>query len=159
MLDYSYLERLRYISVQCERKYNNFHLRNWIWKTLSANRVPFLTDSLRHFFIGSLRYHCLIFIRCAMHAHSQHDDVIKWKHFPRNRPFVRGIHRSPVNPAQGPVRGALIFSWICVWINGWVYNCEAGDLRRYRAHYDAIVMNSVQWMSLLTSLQKYFIYT
>ena len=25
---------------------------------------------------------------------SVHDDVIKWKHFPRNWPFVRGIHRS-----------------------------------------------------------------
>ena len=24
------------------------------------------------------------------------DDVIKWKHFPRYWPFVRGIHRSPV---------------------------------------------------------------
>ena len=24
-----------------------------------------------------------------------HDDVIKWKHFPRYWPFVRGIHRSP----------------------------------------------------------------
>ena len=23
-----------------------------------------------------------------------HDDVTKWKHFPRNWPFVRGIHRS-----------------------------------------------------------------
>ena len=28
---------------------------------------------------------------------SHHDDVIKWKHFPRYWPFVRGIHRSPVN--------------------------------------------------------------
>ena len=26
-----------------------------------------------------------------------HDDVIKWKHFPRYWPFVRGIHQSPVN--------------------------------------------------------------
>ena len=26
-----------------------------------------------------------------------HDDVIKWKHFPRYWPFVWGIHRSPVN--------------------------------------------------------------
>ena len=26
-----------------------------------------------------------------------HDDVIKWKHFPRNWPFVRGIHRSLMN--------------------------------------------------------------
>ena len=31
-----------------------------------------------------------------------HDDVIKWKHFPRYWPFVRGIHRSPVNsPNKG----------------------------------------------------------
>ena len=27
----------------------------------------------------------------------KHDDVIKWKHFPRYWPFVRGIHRSPMN--------------------------------------------------------------
>ena len=26
-----------------------------------------------------------------------HDDVIKWKHFPRHWPFVWGIHRSLVN--------------------------------------------------------------
>ena len=33
-----------------------------------------------------------------------HDDVIKWKHFSRYWPFVRGIHRWPVNsPAQRPV--------------------------------------------------------
>ena len=33
-----------------------------------------------------------------------HDDVIKWEHFPRYWPFVRGIHRSPVNsPSQRPV--------------------------------------------------------
>ena len=33
-----------------------------------------------------------------------------------------------------------MFSLICVWINGWVNNREAGDLRRYHAHYYAIVM-------------------
>ena len=39
-----------------------------------------------------------------------HDDVIKWKHFPRYWPFVRGIHRSPVtSPHKGQLRGALIF--------------------------------------------------
>ena len=71
----------------------------------------------------------------------RHDDVIKWKHFPRNWPFVRGIHRSPVNsPHKGQWLGALMFSLICVWINDWVNNREAGDLRRYRAHYDVIVM-------------------
>ena len=40
----------------------------------------------------------------------------------------------------GEFTGALMFSLICIWINGWVNNREAGDLRRYRAHYDAIVM-------------------
>ena len=70
-----------------------------------------------------------------------HDDVIKWKHFPRNWPFVRGIHRSPVNsPHKGQGRRALIFSLNCAWINYWVNNREAGDLRRHRAHYDVIVM-------------------
>ena len=70
-----------------------------------------------------------------------HDDIIKWKHFPRNWPFVRGIHRSPVNsPHKGQWHGALMFSLICVWINGWVNNREAGDLRRYLAHYDVTVM-------------------
>ena len=33
-----------------------------------------------------------------------------------------------------------MFSLICVSTNGWVDNREAGDLRRHRAHYDAIVM-------------------
>ena len=70
-----------------------------------------------------------------------HDDVIKWKHFPRNWPFVREIHRSPVNyPHKGQWRAALMFYLICVWINDWVNNREAGDLRRYRAHSDVIVM-------------------
>ena len=69
------------------------------------------------------------------------DDVIKWKHFPRYWPFVRGIQRSPVNsPHKGQWQGALMFSLICARINDWVNNREAGDLRRRRAHYDATVM-------------------
>ena len=79
-----------------------------------------------------------------------HDDVIKWKHFPRNWPFVGGIHRSRVNsPHKGQWRGALVFSLICVWINDWVINREAGDFRRYRAHYDVIVMSHRgHWVNL-----------
>ena len=47
-----------------------------------------------------------------------HDDVIKWKHFPRYWPFVHRSHQSPVNSLhKGQWRGALIFSLICVWIN------------------------------------------
>ena len=69
-----------------------------------------------------------------------YDVVIKWKRFPRYWPFVRGIHRSPVNsPHKGQWRGALMFSLICAWINGWVNNREAG----HRAHYDVTVMTRV----------------
>ena len=47
----------------------------------------------------------------------------------------------PVNsPHKGQWRGALMFSLIYVWINGWVNKREAGDLRRHRCHYDVNVM-------------------
>ena len=63
--------------------------------------------------------------------------------------FVRD--RSPVNsPHKGQWLGALIFSLICVWINDWVNNREAGDLRRYRAHFDVTLMlHDLSWFMLL----------
>ena len=51
-----------------------------------------------------------------------------------------GNSPGPVNSLhKGQWRGALMFSLICVWINGWVNNREAGDLRCHCAHYDIIV--------------------
>ena len=47
--------------------------------------------------------------------HHWHDDAIKWKHFPRYWPFVRGIHRSPVNYAN-PV---YVVATICHQV-GWL---------------------------------------
>ena len=83
---------------------------------------------------------CLVWGMC--NSLDSHDDVIKWKHFPRYWPFVRGIHRSPVNsPHKGQWRVALMFSLICAWINGWVNNGEAGEFRRHCAHYDVTVMD------------------
>ena len=62
-------------------------------------------------------------------------DVIKWKHFPCYWPFVRGIHRSPVNsPHKDQWRGALTFSLICAWYSSWPNTVDAGNLRRHRAH-------------------------
>ena len=43
-----------------------------------------------------LRYHVCISTATAVPT-TNHDYVIKWKHFPRDRPFVRGIQRPPVN--------------------------------------------------------------
>ena len=91
-----------------------------------------------------------LFDSSALFFSLHHDDVIKWKHFPRYWPFVRGFHRSPVNsPRKGQWRGALMFSLICVGIKGWVNNHEVGDLRCYRAHYDVIVMINDFLMCLL----------
>ena len=86
-------------------------------------------------------------------SHKTHDDVIKWKHFPRYWPFVRGIHRSPVNyPHKGRWRGTLMFPLICVGINGWINNREARDLRRYVAHYD--VFQRIFMRSIILSTEK-----
>ena len=47
----------------------------------------------------------------------------------------RGIPRT-----QRPVTRSLMFSLICAWINDWVSNYEAGDLRRHCSYFDATVM-------------------
>ena len=68
-----------------------------------------------------------------------HDGIIKWKHFRRHWPLVRGIHRSLlISPHKGQWCGALT----CAWINGWVKknNWDTGDLRHHRAHYDVTVL-------------------
>ena len=43
-------------------------------------------------------------------------------------------------PAQRPVTRSFDVFFICVWKNGWVNNPGAGDLIRYRTHYDVTVM-------------------
>ena len=75
-------------------------------------------------YIGrALSYFCTILRSRNTWKTSLHDDVIKWKHLPRYWPFMRGIHRSPVNsPHKGQWRGALMFYLICAPINDWVNN-------------------------------------
>ena len=68
------------------------------------------------------------------HLHSPysqncHDDVIKWKHFPRYWPFLRVIPRSPMNfHTKASDAELCCFLWSGPWINGWVNTREAGDL-------------------------------
>ena len=83
-----------------------------------------------------------VLVNCFWRERIHHrDDVIKCKYFPRYWPFVRGIHRSPVNsPHKGQWCGALMFSLICAWISGWVNNGNNGDSRRHPTHYAVTVM-------------------
>ena len=68
-----------------------------------------------------------------------YNDVTKWKHFPRYWPFVRGIHRSPVDSLhKGQRHRVVIFSLLCT--NYWANNRDAGDLRRPHTHHDVTVM-------------------
>ena len=45
-------------------------------------------------------------------------------------------------PAQRPVTRSFGVFFDMRLNKGWVNNREAGDLRRYRAHYDVIVMHT-----------------
>ena len=72
---------------------------------------------------------CCCPICCYKGIWRKHDDVIKWKHF-----------RVTGHLCEELWRGALMFSLTCAWINGWVNNGVAGDLRCHHAHYDVTVM-------------------
>ena len=91
-----------------------------------------------------------------------HDDVIKWKHFPRYWPFVRGIHRSTVNSThKGRWHGVLMFSLICTWINvctkqswGWWSETLSRSLWCHCiallcSHMSYSITHSVKWRSAI----------
>ena len=98
------------------------YLNQWwlmFWRMCASLGLNELNFSIYHT-VGSVALHeyCVI-SRLVCQWRFIHDDVIKWKHFPRHWPFVRVIHRSPVNyPHNGQWRGALMFSLICAWIKG-----------------------------------------
>ena len=88
-------------------------------------------------------------------------DTSCWRHqmetFSASLAICAGNSTVPVNsPHKGQWRRNLMFSLIRVWINGWINNHEAGDLRRYRAHYDVTVMKND---SYLRSTQHGYHYT
>ena len=85
-------------------------------------------------------------------------DVIKWKHFPRYWPFVRGIHRSPLNSThKGQWRGAVMFSLICASINNGVKNREAGTSFEY---IPWIMHRVYSWLCLLLlGIDRFYPYT
>ena len=69
-----------------------------------------------------------------------HDDVIKWKYFPRYWPLCgefTGHRWIPLTKASG---AELWFFLISAWINGWVNNREVGDMKRHRTNYDVTVI-------------------
>ena len=75
-------------------------------------------------------------------------DCSWWRHqmetFSALLALCAGNSPVPVNsPHKGQWRGALMFSLFYAWINDWVNNREAGDLRRQCGYHDVIVMFQV----------------
>ena len=102
------------------------HIMNslWIYMVYSLRASP-LVPGQRHSFPRVTR------------VTLNHDDIIKWKHFPCYWHFVQGINWWPVNSLhKGQWRGVLKFSLICAWVN----NREADDFRCHRTHHDVTVM-------------------
>ena len=101
----------------------------WTWQCILPRYTPLIMLTVR---VYAVCFCLIIFASRGRHLMETFSALLA---------LCRGIHRSPVNsPHKGQWRGALMFSSICARINGWVTNREAGDLRRQRAHYDAIVM-------------------
>ena len=79
-------------------------------------RDELISEKLGHKWI----VYCLVWSSWShvLNRSRTHDDVIKWKHFPRHWPFVRWIHWWPVySLPKGQWREALVFSLICAWTN------------------------------------------
>ena len=69
-----------------------------------------------------------------------HDDVMKWKHFPRYWPLCGEFTCHRLIPLTKASDAKLWYSLICAWTNGWVNKRYADYLRRHRAHYDVTIM-------------------
>ena len=123
-----------YVKMTSFWRYNDIIITSCVqWVGVGSNWGWRVTSRVSRVWWNQCQCQCV----SQRHIHVAHDDVIKWKHFPRYWPFVRGIHRSPVNSAhKGHWRGALMFSLVCACINGWVNSRKAGDLRHHRAYYD-----------------------
>ena len=101
---------------------------------------------------------CTKFVICVLRCCSKMADIMmtssnQMETFSALLAICAGNSPVPVNsPHKGQWRGAVMFSLICVWINGWVNNREAGDLRRYRTHYDVTIMMQLSGSKLTITL-------
>ena len=124
------------------------------WQHLRLNTVRLLV-----YCWGLVSISCSKSFRVTLLAHN---DVTKWKHFLCYWPFVRGIHRSPVDfPHKGQCCGALMFSVIYTWTNGWKkqsrrkwFETPSRSLWRHCNHMIAAVPMKQHWRIWATEARK-----
>ena len=134
----------KYVKTRKKSLSNSFSTLCAYGPTIGSNLIPKNDYSI---WVGN-QWQAIYYIynRNSCIGDSWHDNVIRWKHFPRYWPFVRGTHPWPVKSTHKG--GALLFSLICVWINGWANSRYAGDLRRHGAYYDVTLMVHRRYASL-----------
>ena len=121
-----------YVAIQCHNASYYIAYKCWSIMVIRLNKqrdtIRWITISRYAFYhiimqkfiaLPSMSIPQTVQIHCSMRGSGKregHDDVIKWKHFPRYWPLVRVIHRWPGNsPHKGQWRGALMFSLVCAW--------------------------------------------
>ena len=80
-------------------------------------------------------------ICCCTNVWCSHDEVIKWKHFPRCGPCVHVCWGGGFTGHRG-TKTSDAFSFIYSWTNSWVNNNGTGDLRRRRPYHDVTLMKT-----------------
>ena len=126
--------------LMCEFFKIYYHYHIWNYNGVIAHLDDILNIHAFHYFVVLSTY-TIVAITSILSVYTVSMTLSNGNIFRVIGHLCGGIHRSPVNsPHKGQLRGALMFSLICVWINDWVNNREAGDLRRYPAHYDVTVI-------------------
>ena len=107
------------ITYQCPN-FNGYKVAVWEW---ILNFIP-------HFGIDVHPYPCW--------------DQLKLIYVSKTGPRLENTKSTGCTRHKGQWRGALMFIFICAWINGWVNNRKAGVLWLHCAHYDVIVVTYEQ---------------
>ena len=147
-----------------DSKYNmtqsNLEL-HWVWHHYNWTMLTTVTkdNSIIHDVMGLLSRKRTYIIRMIKWPVKSFFlvDVIKCKHFLRYWPFVKEIHRSPVDSShKGQWRRALICSLICAWTNRWANNRNVDEFRLNHTRYDVTVTpvwHRVHCMKIIMSIQ------
>ena len=134
------------------------------WNIIGASAHGlFMETHILILICSSINYNVGKAIKTPTEVTEDHDDVIKWKHFPRYWPFAQVIHRSPVNsPHKGQWRRALMFSLICAlnkrlskhsW--GWWFETQLRPLWRHCNICFTIVACSGSVRSIIVTPHKH----
>ena len=133
----------------------------WAERCVSITKTHYLMNMMNelwsiYFIYGSVPSQHDIFIQNTY----KRPPITWWRHqmetFSALLAICVGNSPVPVNsPHKGQWSGAFMFSLIWVWINAWVNNREAGDLRRRRGHYDVTLMTCMWKPTLLVLIMQY----